>query len=74
MKIDIENMIKTKEDLRKRDWNEKGAQPEMVIDCFLSLGIDDDSICEKCSIYDSCKKYLFAFKKDDGVYRRILSS
>ena len=70
MRLDLEGIKKALEKVCKANHLNRGAQPELVLGCFVGRGVDDDSKCvnecpnEQHKIYQNkCSYYLKAFEK-----------
>jgi len=75
MKIDVNKIKNTLEELKKRDESKKGMQPELVLGCFIGLDRGNDDYCRGCSHYKiTCLNYLIPFFIDDkpeGLRARV---
>lgn len=70
MKFDLERIKEALEKVCQANYPNRGAQPELVLGCFVGRGVDDDSKCvNEClnkqhQIYQNkCSHYLKAFEK-----------
>ena len=62
MKIDVNAIKETLEELSKRNDDEKGVQPELILSCFYDLKIEDDEFCKGCGLYWKCEFTLEIYK------------
>ena len=65
MEIDRIALREVLERARKRDADESGIQPRLVLGCFYDLDTNQTYHCEKCPHYwITCKFYIESFKRD----------
>ncbi len=62
MKIDLNKIEDTLQNLKGKE--ERGFQPEAVLNCFKGLKTGNCDYCETCRSYTvTCKSYLRHFEK-----------
>ena len=63
MRFYLEQIIKRRDELNRLDADSRGMQPKMVYDCYIALGVIDDSLCKKCRNYiPKCRGHLIGFQ------------
>lgn len=57
--INTDSIDEVLDGLKKRDETDRGYQPGLILGCFRSLNISDNSKCMECPFYTFlCEKYL----------------
>lgn len=72
MRFYLEQIIKKRDELNKLDADSRGMQPKTVYDCYIALGVRDDSLCKKyCRNYKhKCRGHLIMFQIPEIVNGR----
>jgi hypothetical protein len=70
IKIDLDKIRETLNELKNRDETQKGMQPEMILGCFMSLHRRDTSYCQECRLYEGCIRTLAFYEIKKPLFKK----